>query len=124
MKLIGVGRLGKDAELRYTGSGKPVVNMSVAWNYGKPDQDGRKPSQWIDIALFGERGEKVAPYLKKGTELFLDVQDVHVETYKKNDGGTGVKLTGTVFEVHFVGSRPRQEEPQKQSTDDMDIPFN
>ena len=123
MKLIGVGRLGKDAELRYTGQGKPVVNMSIAWNYGKPDQDGKKPSQWIDIAFFGERGEKVAPYLKKGTVLILDVQDVHVETYKKNDGGMGVKLTGTVFEVHFVGSKPRQEEPQKQSTYDQDVPF-
>ena len=123
MKLIGVGRLGKDAELRRTGQGKPVVNMSVAWNYGKPDQDGKKPSQWIDIAFFGERAEKVAPYLKKGTELFLDIQDAHVETYKRQDGETGYKLTGTVFEVHFVGSKPRQEEPRKQSTYDQDVPF-
>jgi single-strand DNA-binding protein len=123
MKLIGVGRLGKDAELRYTTNGKPVVNLTLAWNYGKPDEEGIKATQWVDIAFFGPRAEKVQPYLKMGTALFVDVSDVHVETYQKLDGTTGTKLTGTVFEVHFVGSRPRQEEPRKQSTYEQDVPF-
>ena len=123
MKLIGVARLGKDAELRHTSAGKAVVNMSLAWNYGRPDESGKRPSQWVEVAFFGDRAEKVHPYLKKGTSLFLDVQDMHVETYAKKDGGTGVKLVGTVFEIDFAGDRPKQDESKKKFDESGDVPF-
>lgn len=128
MKLIGVGRLGRDVELRYTSDGKALASMSVAWNYGKPGQDGKRPSQWLEAVLFGERAEKLAPYLTKGTSVFLDMRDTHIETFDKKDGTTGVKLVGMVDSIEFAGDRPAENKAPmkaaaKKSYSDNDIPF-
>ena len=52
MRLIGVCRLGKDAEIRSTKNGTTVANITMAYNFGQKDRDGKKPSQWIQASLF------------------------------------------------------------------------
>lgn len=133
MKLIGVARLGADVEIRHLASGSAVANLSLAWNYGRKGDDGKRPSQWVEAALFGERAESLAPYLTKGTSVFVDLRDVHVETFNKRDGSSGVKLTGVVDSIDFAGNRPGNDSPatkqtqqrQKPVVDDLDndIPF-
>lgn len=130
MKLIGVARLGADVEVRHLASGSAVANLSLAWNYGRKGDDGKRPSQWVEAALFGDRAETLAPYLTKGTSVFVDLRDVHVETFAKRDGSSGVKLTGVVDSLDFAGNRPGNEPAQKQqrqaqTVDDLDndIPF-
>ncbi len=103
MKLIGVARLGNDPELRSTNSDK-VMNLSLAYNYGQKDSSGNRATQWVDAALWGKRAEALADFLRKGRELYVEVRDVHIETYDKRDGGTGVKLVGTVNDIQLVGS--------------------
>lgn len=105
MKLIGLVRLGRDAESRYTANGDPVCSFSGAFNYGRKDGDGKQPSQWVEFALWGQRGEKLVEHLLKGTQLFVVASDAHVETYEKRDGGTGVKLVARVDDLQFAGSR-------------------
>lgn len=151
MKLIGLVRLGRDAETRFTQNGDAVCSFSGAFHYGRKGV-GQQPSQWVEFALWGSRGEKLAEHLLKGTQLFIVASDVHVETYEKRDGGTGVKLVARVDDLQFAGSRQdsgeqrtstpapaqRQAAPQRQATggrssaprtgtgfDDMDddIPF-
>lgn len=109
-----VGRLGRDAELKYTPNGDAVINLAVAYNYGRKGQDGKKPSQWVDAALFGKRAEAMSQYLVKGTQLFLVLDDVHVRTYTKSDGVAGFALSGTVQKIDFVGSAPQQSAPAQQ----------
>lgn len=111
MKLIGLCRLGRDAELRYANDGTPVASIAGAWNYGRKDQDGKQPSQWGEFAIWGERAEKLSPYLLKGQQLFIVAGDVNVQTFEKRDGGQGVKLVGRVESVEF-GERPRTENAQ------------
>ena len=53
MYLHGLCRLGRDAELRYLTDGTPVLGMALAYNYGKKDDQGNRPTQWIDASLFG-----------------------------------------------------------------------
>jgi len=134
MKLIGVGRIGRDVELRYTGSGEPVANISLAWNYGQKDQSGKKPTQWVDATLFGKRAEALAPYRKKGVTLFIDLRDVHVSTFKTKDCTQNSKLTGIIDGVEFAGDRLK-EHPESASgrrhdpdntpeiIENQDIPF-
>ena len=50
-KMIGMMRLGRDAELRYTPNNEPVTNLSLAYTHGKAGQDGKRPTQWIDATL-------------------------------------------------------------------------
>ena len=45
MILTGLARIGKDAELRYTASNEPVANLSLAFNYGRKGDDGKRPTQ-------------------------------------------------------------------------------
>lgn len=137
MKLIGLGRLGRDAELRYTTTGRQVASLSLAYNYGgKYDRQ----SQWIEASLWGDQAEQLAPYLLKGTLIHIILRDVHVETYEGRNG-SGAKLVGTVMDIEFAGGKraedgqkpvPAQrsapaQKPQKQASayddDDDSIPF-
>lgn len=109
-----VGRLGRDAELRYAPNGDAVTNLALAYNYGRKDQGGKKPSQWVDCALYGKRAEALAQYLTKGQQVFVVIDDVHVRTYNKQDGTQGFALTGSVQKIEFVGSAPQQAAPAQQ----------
>lgn len=137
MKLIGLGRLGRDAELRYTTIGRHVASLSLAYNYGgKYDRQ----SQWIEASLWGDKAEQLAPYLLKGTLIHVILRDVHIETYEGRNGSSA-KLVGTVMDIEFASGKraddgqkpvPAQrsapaQKPQKQAPaydeDDDSIPF-
>lgn len=105
MKLIGLARLGRDAEVRYTPQGDAVANLSLAFNYGRPDDDGKRPSTWVDAALWGDRAESLAPYLKKGTMHEFIIADVRLEEWESQNG-SGVKLAGRVMDITLG---PRQD---------------
>lgn len=109
MKLIGIVRLGRDAESRYTAQGDPVCSFSGAYDHGrKDDGTGKRPTQWIELTLWGKRAETLAEYLLKGQQVYVVAGDVHVETYEKRDGGTGSKLVGRVDDLQLVGGRPQE----------------
>jgi len=114
MKLIGLIRLGRDAEIRYTGDGKPVASLAGAWNHGRKGDDGKRPTQWADLALWGDRAEKLQEYLLKGKQFFVVCSDVHVQTYQKNDGSTGVRLVGRIDDIEFAGGQNEQAGQQGQ----------
>lgn len=109
MKIIGLARLGRDAELRYLPSGECVANLALAYNYGKKGGDGKKPTQWLDASLWGKRAESLEEYLVQGQQFLVEVRDVHIETYQKGDGGTGTKLVGTIDDLEFAGPPPQSQ---------------
>lgn len=110
MKLIGIARLGKDAEVRYTQNRKAVANLSLAYNFGQKDAEGKRQTQWVEAALWGDQAERLQQYLLKGTVLNVICRDVHIETYEGRNG-QGFKLVGTVADVEFV---PKQRESDGQ----------
>lgn len=114
--LTDIGRLGRDAELRYTPDGNAVCNLALACEYGRKGQGGKRPTQWVDATLWGKQAEAMAPYLLKGQQLHFTIDDAHVETYTKADHSQGVKLTGRVIIMKFAGSQPQhaQQENQQQ----------
>lgn len=110
MKAIGLARLGRDAELRFTPNNEAVCNLSLAVNYGKKGQDGNRQTQWIDASLWGKQAEALAPYLVKGSVHCFTLSDIHTETYQKSGGGEGVKLAARVDSVELG---PRAEQPKQ-----------
>lgn len=126
MLMTGLARLGNDPEVRYTPDGKPVMDMSLAFNYGRK-VDGKQPSQWISATMWGDRCEKLRPYLGKGQLVFVSLTEPHIEEYKRKDGTTGVSLRARVGELEFAGSRPQEQASPERSRgfDDLadDIPF-
>lgn len=149
-QLTDIGRIGRDAEVRFTTGGDAVVNLALACEYGRKGTDGKRPTQWVDATLWGKQAEAMAPYLLKGQQVYFTMDDAHVETYPKTGGGEGVKLTGKIIIIKFAGASaaatanapqqqqrpqqrpaPQQQAPQPQpqpapeSFDDYsdDIPF-
>jgi single-strand DNA-binding protein len=122
MLMIGMARLGNDPEVRYTPDGKPVMDMSLAFNYGRK-VNGQQPSQWISATMWGDRCEKLKPYLSKGQLVFVSMTEPHIEEYKRKDGTTGVSLRARIGELEFTGSRPEQKSELKSDPfNDDDLP--
>lgn len=131
--LVGLFALGGDAELRYMPNGEPVLNLSLAFNYGPKENDGKRASQWIDAGLYGKRAESMAPHLTKGTKIYAVLEDPHIETWKKKDDTQGVKLVARVSSLEFASSNRQtngqgeskapKESRGPKSYDDTDVPF-
>ena len=122
MLMIGMARLGNDPEVRYTPDGKPVMDMSLAFSYGRK-VDGKQPSQWVSGTMWGDRCEKLRPYLSKGQLVFVSMTEPHIEEYKRKDGTTGVSLRARIGELEFAGSRPEQKAERKADPfEDDDLP--
>lgn len=98
-------------EVRYLNDGTPVGELSVAWNFGRKDAEGRRPTQWAKLSLFGDRAEKLAPFLLKGQQIFAVVGEVNIETFAKRDGGQGFNLVGRIESIEFAGSQQHAAEP-------------
>jgi single-strand DNA-binding protein len=73
-KVILVGRLGRDPETRYTGSGQAVGNFSVATDETYKDRNGerQKRTEWHKIVVWGKQAEIAQQYLKKGSLVFIE----------------------------------------------------
>ena len=102
--ISGLFRIGNDPAIRHTPNGDAVVNLSLAFNYGKKGDDGKRPSQWVEASLWGKRAEALVQYLQKGGQVDVIVGEPHIETYEHN-GKTGAKLVGRVLEIELAGGR-------------------
>lgn len=100
------GRLGHDAELKTIPSGQSVAEFSVAVNTGWGE---RKKTLWVKCALWGERGEKLAPYLKKGGAVTVS-GDVDVNAFSSKDGTLKAEITLNVQRVTLQGDASAKSE--------------
>lgn len=104
--LFGLARIGQDAVLRRTPNGDAVINVSLAFNYGRKADDGKRPTQWVDGSMWGNRAETLAPYLLKGQAVAVTLDETHIETFQRADGSPGSKLVGRIAQLELAGSRP------------------
>ena len=112
MLMLGLARLGNEPEVRYTPDGKAIMDLSLAFSYGRK-VDGKQPTQWVNGTMWGDRCEKLKPYLAKGQLLFVSMTEPHVETYKRKDGTEGTTLRARVGELEFAGPKP-ESQPETQ----------
>ena len=105
-RVILVGNLGRDAELRYTGGGAAVASFSVATTEVWKDKDGQKQEQteWHRISLWGKQGETVAQYLTKGKQVYVEGR---LQTRKWQDKEGNDKYTTEIVadRMQMLGSR-------------------
>ena len=73
-KVILVGRLGRDPEIRYTPNGTAVASFSLATNYRTKDQDGNftDKTEWHNIVAFGQKADLAGEYLAKGRLVYIE----------------------------------------------------
>lgn len=122
------GRLGNDAELKYTNSGTAVWNASVGVGYGYGDNKG---TNWIRVQVFGKRAESLGGLnLEKGAAVGI-TGELRVRTYDTREGGKGTSVEVVAQDVALLGGKPqgqRQESRRAPSNDPLaddsdQIPF-
>lgn len=113
-QLMGLARIGRDVQTRTTPNGDTVANLPLAFSWGRKDGNGNRQTLWVDGVLWGQRAETLAPYLLKGTSVYVGIDDAHMETFQKSDGTEATRLTGKVSILEFAGKPPdRQPAPAK-----------
>lgn len=151
-KCILVGNLGKDPELRYTGSGTAVCNFSLATTENYKDRDGNKQekTEWHNIVIWRQLAEIAGKYLTKGKQVYLEGK-IQTRSYDDRDGNKRYITEIVVDEMQMLGrvgdsqgqgstnAPPRQESASRsqhgsgtgnqqqddgyQFSDDSEIPF-
>jgi single-strand DNA-binding protein len=107
-KVILLGNLTRDPELRYTPQGAAVCEFALALNYQYTNkQTGQKVEEvsFIEIVAWGKTGEICAEYLKKGRQVMIEGR-LKQDRWEAQDGKKMSKVRVTAENVQFVGSRP------------------
>lgn len=126
MLLVGLARLGNDPVVRYTPDNKAVMDLSLAFSYGKKGQDGKRPTQWVSATMWGDRVEKLSQHLIKGQQSFVTLGEPHIEDYDRKDGTKGTSLRARLNELEFAGEPKTKTEPVENYDSTgliSDIPF-
>lgn len=106
-KVILIGHLGRDPEIRSTASGTPVGNFTVATNRRYNDRDGQRQeeTEWHRIVVWGRQAEIAGQYLRRGRQIYIEGR---IQTRSWDDRQTGEKryTTEIVCEnFQMLGSR-------------------
>lgn len=130
-KVILMGNLTRDPELRYTPSGTAVANFGMAMNrkYGSGD-DQKEDVCFVDVVAFGKTGELAEEYLSKGRLVAIDGR-LQFRQWEGQDGGKRSKLEVVCERLHFLpngernggGGGRRGGRDDAPPLDDDDIPF-
>jgi single-strand DNA-binding protein len=112
MTLAGLARLGNEPTVRRMADNKAVMDLSLAFSFGRK-VDGKQPVTWISATMWGDRCDKLKPYLVKGQLLFVTLTEIHIEEYKRRDGTPGTSLRARLGELEFAGGRPEERQPPR-----------
>lgn len=122
-KIILIGNLGRDPELRYTPQGTPVCSFSMATSEKRKDQSGELQEQttWFKVTLWNRQAETASQYLQKGRSVYIEGR-LRVEEYTDRDGKQRHSLEVTATDMQFIGGKPEASESAGE-VDVSEIPF-
>ncbi|CAN5545377.1 single-stranded DNA-binding protein [soil metagenome] len=105
-KIILVGNLGKDPELRYTPQGDAVCSFSMATNERKKDKSGefQDVTTWFKVTLWRRQAENASKYLSKGSPVYIEGR-LQIEEWTDRDGKERFTLGVQATDMQFISSR-------------------
>lgn len=130
-KIIVVGNLGKDPDMRYTPSGQAVTSFSVATSrtYTATNGEQAKETIWFRVSTWGKSAEACNQYLKKGAKVLVegrltpDKGTGNPRVYTNKDGVASASFEITAVEVKFLDGAKTGESRQAELPPEDDIPF-
>ena len=145
-KIILVGNLGRDPELRYTPQGTPVCSFSLATNERRKDRNTGENTDlttWFRVTLWGWQAETASQYLTRGRPVYIEGR-LRVEEYTDRDGKPRHSLEVNATDMQFIGGgrgeeggvpqaraaaarnepgEPAESAPEPTDLSDDDVPF-
>ena len=129
-KVILIGNLGKDPELRYTPNSRPVATFSLATTERWKDKEGQlqERTEWHNIVTWGRQAEICKEYLKKGSSVYVEGRIQH-RSYDDKDGNKKYITEIVARSVIMLGKKGEvKEEPvpsdlESAPAEEEDLPF-
>lgn len=111
-KVILVGNLGRDPEIRYMPSGEPVANITIATSSKYKNKSGEmvEETEWHRVTFFGKLAEIAGQYLKKGRSVYVEGR-LKTRKYTDKDGVEKYATDIVANEMQMLGSREGMGEP-------------
>jgi single-strand DNA-binding protein len=128
-KVMLIGNVGKDPEMRFTPTGSPVTSFSLATNrtYNTPEGEKKKETEWFSIVAWSKLAELCNQYLTKGKLVYVEGR-LQTRTWDGTDGQKHSRTEVVASQVLFLdkggegsAAEPKGEEPE--SGDSGDLPF-
>lgn len=135
-KIILVGNLGRDPELRYTPQGTPVCSFSLATNERRKDRssgEAKDTTTWFRVTLWGRQAETASQYLTRERPVYVEGR-LRVEEWTDRDGKARHTLEVQATDMQFIGggktatetsatAQPEAVSDEPADLSDDDIPF-
>ncbi|MEK7713630.1 MAG: single-stranded DNA-binding protein [Deltaproteobacteria bacterium] len=132
-KVILLGRLGADPEVRYTAGGTAVAKFNLATSETWKDKDGSKQekTEWHRVVAFGKLGETCGEYLSKGKQVYVEGK-LQTRSWEDKEGNKKYTTEVNVSNMVMLGSGAAEgggkevaasAEPQSFGSSEDDIPF-
>ena len=130
-KVILIGNLGKDPDVRYLDNGVAVANFSLATTENYKNKEGERVSQteWHNIVLWRGLAEVAEKYLKKGASIYIEGK-IKTRKWEDKEGNTRYNTEILVDSMNMLGNKKSQEDPQSLSSESVtnddksdDLPF-
>lgn len=121
-KVILIGNLGRDPEVRYMPDGGAITNISIATTENWKDKNGEKQekTEWHRVAFFGKLAEIAGEYLKKGSQVYVEGR-LQTRKWQDKDGNDKYTTEIVADRMQMLGSRQgmgggdRGESPERES---------
>lgn len=116
-KVILIGRLGREPELRYMANGEAVCNFSVATSESWKDSNGQKQerSEWHNVTMYRKLAEVAGKCLTKGSQVYLEGK-IQSRKYQGKDGieRTAYEIIANEMKMLGGNSQATQEQPKRE----------
>ncbi|MBO0722680.1 MAG: single-stranded DNA-binding protein [Blastocatellia bacterium] len=125
-KIVIVGYLGRDPEIRYTPQGTAVCNFTIATTEKRKDRAGEAQdvTTWFRVSAWGRQAEVANQYLSKGKQVYVEGR-LRQEEYTDRDGAKRQSLEVNATDIHFLGARgdgaPSMPQSQGHGAGDPDM---
>jgi single-strand DNA-binding protein len=133
-KVMVIGHLGRDPEMRYTPSGRPVTTFTIAvsrsWNTA--DGERRTDTEWFNIVAWGNLAEICKQYLYKGQQIYIEGR-LQTRRWEDKEGQKHTSVEVVANEMMMLGERRdnsnqsqesgQAEEPSEPIADEDEFPF-
>jgi len=123
-KVMIVGHLGRDPEMRYTPSGRPVTTFSVATNRSWTTSDGEKrtDTEWFNVVAWNKLAEICNQYLVKGQQVYVEGR-LQTRRWEDSNGTRHTSVEVVANEMIMLGDRRSDDVISDEAPEEDEFPF-
>jgi single-strand DNA-binding protein len=124
-KIMLIGNVGSDPEMRYTPNGRAVTSFRMATNYrySGPDGERKEETEWFRVSVWGKQAESCNQFLSKGRRVYVEGR-LRSRNWEGQDGQMRTSLEVSANRVIFLDRTAAASLPEEGELEPEDLPFD